>query len=188
MTLVNIDNDTSGFVYGNISDNISENGSISVFTVRLDSRPIGLERVVIIPSSSDVSEGTIEPNILIFSNSNWQNPQTVTVSGINDDIDDDNQTITIFLDNKITANNFVELVTTDPKYIPPSSSYNGYYPYNPSVYDNGSYRIQLINVDDDNASIEVSSLSDNYTTESGGTSFFTIRLTSEPLGLSLIHI
>ena len=28
VTLVNIDNDTSGFVYGNISDNISENGSI----------------------------------------------------------------------------------------------------------------------------------------------------------------
>ena len=106
----------------------------------------------------------------------------------NDDIDDDNQTITIFLDNKITANNFVELVTTDPKYIPPSSSFNGYYPYNPSVYDNGSYRIQLINVDDDNASIEVSSLSDNYTTESGGTSFFTIRLTSEPLGAVQISV
>ena len=55
VTLVNIDNDTSGFVYGNISDNISENGSISLFTVRLDSRPIGTERVLIIPSSSDVS-------------------------------------------------------------------------------------------------------------------------------------
>ena len=41
VTLVNIDNDTSGFVYGNISDNISENGSISIFTVRLDSRPFG---------------------------------------------------------------------------------------------------------------------------------------------------
>ena len=83
------------------------------------------------------------------------------------------------------------MVTTDPKYIPPNypnSSFNGYYPYNPSVYDNGTYRFQLINIDDDNAGIEVSSLSDNYTTESGGTSFFTIRLTSEPLGAVQISV
>ena len=65
VTLVNIDNDTSGFVYGNISDNISENGSISIFTVRLDSRPIGRERVVIIPAMG-VSMGLIVIYISLF--------------------------------------------------------------------------------------------------------------------------
>ena len=116
----------------------------------MNTRPLPNQRVVLVPSSGDISEVEVSPNILIYDNNNWHDNQTITLKGINDNNDDDNQTVTIFLDNKMTADNFVELVTTDPKYIPPNypnSSFNGYYPYNPSVYDNGTYRFQLINID-----------------------------------------
>ena len=40
-------------------------------------------------SSSDATEGTVLPASLTFTSANWNTAQTVTVTGVNDDLDDD---------------------------------------------------------------------------------------------------
>ena len=112
LTAFNIDNETAGFTFSQITDNVSENGSTASFKVHLNTRPLPNQRVVLVPTSGDISEVEVSPNILIYDNNNWHDNQTITLKGINDDIDDDNQTVTIFLGNKIIADNIVELVTT----------------------------------------------------------------------------
>ena len=90
LTSVNIDNETAGFTFSRITDNVSENGSIVSFKIHLNTRPLPNQRVVLVPSSGDISEVEVSPNILIYDNNNWHDNQTITLKGINDDIDDDN--------------------------------------------------------------------------------------------------
>lgn len=67
----------------------SETGSTFSFNVVLRSPPIGN---VIIPTitSSNTLEGTVSPNTLTFTPTNWNIPQPVTVTGVNDFIWDGN--------------------------------------------------------------------------------------------------
>ena len=46
-------------------------------------------------ASSNVSEGTVSPTALVFTPANWNTPQTVTVTGVDDDVDDGNVAYTI---------------------------------------------------------------------------------------------
>jgi hypothetical protein len=39
-------------------------------------------------SSSDTTEGTVSPSSLTFTPANWNTPRTVTVTGVNDVVDD----------------------------------------------------------------------------------------------------
>ena len=48
-------------------------------------------------SSSDTTEGTVSPSLLTFTSANWNANQTVTVTGVNDSLDDGNQSYTIVL-------------------------------------------------------------------------------------------
>jgi len=48
-------------------------------------------------SSSDTGEGTVSPSSLTFTSVNWNANQTVTVTGVNDSLDDGNQSYTIVL-------------------------------------------------------------------------------------------
>ena len=58
-------------------------------------------------SSSDTSEGIPTPGSLVFTPANWDAPRTVTVTGVDDDLDDGNQVYTI-----VTA----ALTSSDPNY------------------------------------------------------------------------
>jgi len=73
----------------------SELGKTDQFTVTLMTHPT--ESVSINLSSSDLSEGTVNPSSITFLPENWNVPQTVTVTGVNDpDIDlDINYSITL---------------------------------------------------------------------------------------------
>jgi uncharacterized protein (TIGR02145 family) len=44
--------------------------------------------VVIGLTSNDTTEGTVSPSSMTFTNANWNSTQTVTVTGVNDDVDD----------------------------------------------------------------------------------------------------
>ena len=46
-------------------------------------------------SSSDTTEGTVSPASLTFTPANWNAPQTVTVTGVNDAVDDGDIAYTI---------------------------------------------------------------------------------------------
>ena len=45
--------------------------------------------------STDTGEVTVSPFKLIFTNSNWNTPQTFTITGVDDDVDDGDQTTEI---------------------------------------------------------------------------------------------
>ncbi len=64
----------------------TEYGGAANFTVRLDNQPTA--DVVVGFSIDDPTEGTVSPDTLTFTPSNWNVPQKVTVTGADDTIDD----------------------------------------------------------------------------------------------------
>ena len=65
----------------------SETGTDTSFTVSLNRAPTSYVTVKL--ASTDITEGTIDPAWLIFTPEDWSTTQTVTVTGVDDDIDDD---------------------------------------------------------------------------------------------------
>jgi hypothetical protein len=61
----------------------TEGGGTDTFTVVLDTKPV--YDVTIGVSSGDTTEGTVSTDQLLFTPSNWDTPQTVTVTGVDDD-------------------------------------------------------------------------------------------------------
>ncbi len=138
----------------------SEAGDTATFTVVLDSRPAA--DVTIAVSSSDESEGTASPASLTFTTSNWNTPQTVTITGQDDAIDDGDVPYSIIL---------AAAVSPDP-------DYNGKDPADPAV----------TNTDDDTAGITVSPTSGLVVDENGNTATFTVKLNSEPTAQVVIAV
>ena len=94
-TKANTDDETAGFNVSSISGNTTEAGGTATFTVKLNIQPTA--NVTIGVSSSDTTEGTVSPSLLTFTSANWNANQTVTVTGVNDSLDDGNQSYTIVL-------------------------------------------------------------------------------------------
>ena len=83
----------------------SELGGTDSFDVVLDSNPTS--DVTIGISSSDMTEGTADQAILTFTPVNWNTPQTVTITGVDDAVEDGDVDYTI-----ITA----PATSSDPDY------------------------------------------------------------------------
>src|SRR5690606_15899595 len=82
VSVTNTDNDTAGINVNPTTGLItSEAGGTDTFTVVLNSQPTA--NVTINLTSSDTTEGT-PGAALTFTSANWNNPQTVTVTGVND--------------------------------------------------------------------------------------------------------
>jgi trimeric autotransporter adhesin len=75
-----------GVTVGAVSGNTTEAGGTATFTVVLNTAPTA--NVTIALSSSDLTEGTVTPTSLVFTPLNWNLPQTVTVTGVDDLLDD----------------------------------------------------------------------------------------------------
>lgn len=153
---------TPGFIIGAISGNTGEGGSTATYTVRLDTQPDG--RVVIDIVSSDTGEGTVSPASITFTSSDYDTDQTVTVTGVDDSVDDGDQPFTV----QQTINT---ASTTDTV---------GYSSLDPDD-------VSVTNSDDDTAGFTISAIS-NSTGEDGTSATFTIVLTSEPDGDVVINV
>ena len=70
----------------------------------LDTEPT--DNVTVTLESSDTTEGVVSPSSLTFAPTDWNVAQTVTVAGVNDDIDDGDVAYSI-----VTA-----ISSADPKY------------------------------------------------------------------------
>ncbi|MDX1960493.1 MAG: DUF1554 domain-containing protein [Leptospiraceae bacterium] len=81
----NVDNEPA-FVIGTVSGNTSEGGGTANFTFRLARAPSS--DVVIALSSSNTQEGTVSPSTLTFTNLNWSTNQNVTITGVDDFVQD----------------------------------------------------------------------------------------------------
>ena len=91
------DNDQAGITVTQSggSTGVAESGSTDTFTVVLTAQPA--TDVVIDVTSGDTGEATVSTAELTFTSSNWNTAQTVTVTGVNDDMDDGNITAAITL-------------------------------------------------------------------------------------------
>ena len=128
----------------------TEAGGTATVQVRLTSMP--LSTVTVTPTSSDSGEGQVSPDTLSFTNKNWNTYQTLTITGVDDNVTDGTQSYQI---------NF-PLSTEDTKYSSLSVS-----------------SLSMSNEDDEVAGVVVGTISGN-TTESGGTATFTVKLNSQP--------
>jgi hypothetical protein len=156
----NVDDESAGFTITPVSGLITnEGGGTATFTIRLNSKPNG---TVVVPlSSSNTKEGTVGPSSITFTADNWNAPQTVTVTGVDDATTDGAQTYKI-----------VTGVATGTD----TSGYVGMDPADVSVS----------NTDNDSPGFSVSPAI--ATTESGGTSLFSVRLNAQPKGTVTIPL
>ncbi|MDB9511190.1 DUF4347 domain-containing protein [Kamptonema animale CS-326] len=74
--------DKAGFTINPTALTTSEVGGTATFTVKLNSQPTA--DVTIDLSSSNVAEGTVSTNSLTFTPAKYNEPQTITVSGVDD--------------------------------------------------------------------------------------------------------
>jgi hypothetical protein len=147
----NQDDDTPHIVVSAVSNDTTEWGTSASFTIRLGSQPKADVTIPVV--SLAPKEGTASPASVTFTALSWQAPQKITITPVNDEVEDGNQLFTVDL-GKATS--------SDP-------GYNG--------LDGGE--VELSNIDDDIAGVLVSAASGN-TSELGGTATFTIVLTSQP--------
>jgi len=130
-----------------------ENGSTATFTVALTSKPKGDVKITL--SSSNTKEGTVSPATLTFTDVNFRAPQTVTVTGVQDDVVvDGNQPFSIN----------IGAASSD------DADFNGKF----------ASQVSVTNRDDDSAGVIVTPTSNLVTSEAGKTDTFTVRLQSKP--------
>ena len=133
-------------------------GRTATFTVRLGSKPTA--DVVIGVSGDDGSEGSVSPTQLTFTQSNWNQTQQVTVTAVDDDVDDGN------VDWDVTL---ASPTSTD-------TDYSGL----------SSRTVDVSTTDDDTKGVTVSAATSGVTvTEASGagrSTTYTVVLDSEPTG------
>ena len=66
------------------STSVAESGTTDTFTVVLDAAPAS--NVVILVSSGDTGEATVDVSSLTFTTATWNTAQTVTVTGVDEDL------------------------------------------------------------------------------------------------------
>src|ERR1051325_6793828 len=130
----------------------SEPGEPAAFPAGVDAPPTN--DVTTNLSSSDKTEGTVSPSSLTFTVDNWDQPQTVTVTGVDDPDVDGPVAYSVVLAPAVSSDTL----------------YNGLKPADVSV----------VNVDDESGGYVVTPTSGLTTTEAGGQATFTVRLTTMP--------
>ncbi|MGQ4649173.1 Calx-beta domain-containing protein [Lyngbya aestuarii] len=134
------DNDTAGISVVPTTELVTtEAGGTASFGVVLNSQPTS--PVALILNSDDPTEGNISTNALIFDNSNWNLPQIVTVTGVDDDI----------ADGDIAYNIVTSAISADAN-------------YNQLNVDD----VALTNIDDDQAPFTLNKTPDDILSIEGG--------------------
>ena len=105
------DDDDAGLDVGAVTGQATEAGGTATFTVALDTRPS--EAVTVSVTSRDTGEGTVSPSLLTFETSDWDTAQTVTVTGVNDAIDDGDVSWDVRLDPSSGDANYEGLSNVD---------------------------------------------------------------------------
>jgi hypothetical protein len=154
VSLTNTEEDVAGFVVTPTSGLVTtEAGGAATFRVTLTSKPVA--NVIIGLSSSDPSAGTPSVPQLTFTPADWNLPQSVTVTGVDDHV--------------ITGDTYYTIVTA------PASSADPVY--------NGlkASDVLVLNREMDVAGILVTPTA-GLTTSAGGTASFSVRLATQPSG------
>ncbi|HIK09829.1 MAG TPA: DUF4347 domain-containing protein, partial [Oscillatoriaceae cyanobacterium M33_DOE_052] len=152
-TITITDDDTAGYDITTISGNTSETGGQATFDIKLTSEPTA--DVTLNFASSDTSEGTVTPSVT-FDPSNWNIPQTVTITGVDD----------LVADGDIPYNITGIATSADTKY-----------------NNNNPLSVTVTNTDNDIPGVTVIQTGGNTElTEGSVTDTYTIALNTLPIG------
>ena len=133
----------------------TESGGTAIFSAVLNSLPTAT--VTLGFSSSDETEGFVAPESLAFTTDNWNMPQMVVVTGVDDTAVDGDQAFAV-----VSA--------------PTLSSDAAYQDIDPPD-------VAMTNMDNDGPGIRVNlTTSPLVTTEGGGTATFSVQLNTQPTG------
>jgi hypothetical protein len=153
VALVNLDNDAAGIAVSPTAGlATSEAGGQATFNVVLNSQPTA--NVVIPVASSDPTEGVASVSSLTFTAANWNRAQSVTVTGVDDQMADGAVAYRVLLGAAASAD----------------AVYSGM----------DAADVAVVNADNDAAGITVTPVAGLTTTEAGGTASFTVVLKSQP--------
>ena len=84
MTVTATDDDTRGVTVSESDLTVAEDGGKATYTVVLDSEPTSTVTVTV--SSNRTANATVDKPSLTFTTANWDDEQEVTVTGVNDDV------------------------------------------------------------------------------------------------------
>ena len=164
VTASNTDNDSASFsiVETDGSTNTSEDGTTDTFTVVMDAQPT--TDVVLDVVSGNTDEGTVDFGVLTFTNANWDTPQTVIVTGVDDAI----------VDGTVTYNITVSVNATNSD----------------NAFDSlADQLVPVENADDDTASIIITQTDGGtVTSEDGTTDTFEVLLGAQPTSDVVLNI
>ncbi|MFO8000975.1 MAG: Ig-like domain-containing protein, partial [Marinilabilia sp.] len=161
--VINTDNDNAALIVApeNESLQTSENETSDDFTIELSARPTS--NVVINMTGLDETEGSLNTDEITFTPDNWDEPQTVTVTGVNDDLEDGDISYTLTL-----------RVVEDQS----DETFHGL-----------SASVEVLNADNDNAELITEHTNDPLqTSEDGASDHFTIELNNQPISNVVINI
>ena len=158
VSVTNADNDRAGITVIPLDNLTSESEETASFSVQLNSIPTADVSIDI--RSTDVSEVTVGVSAIIFTSVNWNVPQIVTLTGVDDSppMSDGSQVVTIVIENISSLDsNYGELT------------------------DNEAENILITNQDNDAPGIVMSLLNNNFrTSESGSTITVQFELLAQP--------
>lgn len=168
VTVVIFDDDGIGVVISPTTVSVSEDGVTDSYTVVLASEPQGTVVIDLDPEEPATGSGvTLSSTMLTFQNANWDDPQTVTVTAIDDDVDEGgNRTVTI--DHSVNAG-----LTSDVDY----------------ASLGGLSSVDVLVADNDEAGVTVTeSGGSTNVSESGLVDTYSLVLDTEPTGDVVIDI
>lgn len=143
--VINIDNDVAEIIVTSIDQLTGEDGSSGGFSVRLSVLPSA--PVQISWASANVNEGSLVSSTITFSPSDWDQPQFITVNGVDDLIP--------ISDGAINYNIFVNAISsTDPHF--------------GNIIPGGIPPVVMTNQDNDFAAITLYLLEDDDQTDENG--------------------
>lgn len=102
VSMVNTDDEVAGIIATAINGQTSEDGASASFSVTLTEQPTSDVLVPVV--SSDTTEGYTDVSSLNFTTANWDIPQRVVVTGVDDTIEDGYQTYIIVLGPAMSLN------------------------------------------------------------------------------------
>ncbi|HMI87139.1 MAG TPA: Calx-beta domain-containing protein [Polyangiaceae bacterium] len=153
VAVINVDDETPGFIVTPLTGlTTTELGAAATFTVALTAPPDNIVTVDL--ATSRPKEGKVSPSSLAFSGFNYRSPQTVTVTGMDD--------------NDIDGPAPFQIVTSPAK--SGDLRYDGL----------NAPDVQVVNIDDDGAGVTIAPLGGLVTSEGGLASAITISLNTAP--------
>ena len=109
-TLTIRDNDSPGLQVSKTAVATSEAATTDTFTVQLQKAPTAAVTVAV--ASNDIGEATVSPMNLSFTTVNYNTPQTVTVTGVDDSMGDGDEPYSITLTSSSTDTSYNNLTAT----------------------------------------------------------------------------